>query len=136
MNPKSIAGIILFTALYIPVVFHFFSNFSTFYTSSSSSSSSSSFLVMSSSVVQSSSLAAAAASASAAASKTMSPRIDIVLDRIRGSLWGILIGDSLAMPAHWYYDTNLLKKTFGKIESYLPAPNHIRGSIMNLSNTK
>jgi ADP-ribosyl-[dinitrogen reductase] hydrolase len=69
-------------------------------------------------------------------SKSASARIDQVLDRVRGSLWGILIGDALAMPAHWYYDIHLLRKTFGKIESYLPAPIHLKGSILNLSNTK
>jgi ADP-ribosylglycohydrolase len=25
------------------------------------------------------------------------------LDRIRGALWGALIADAVAMPAHWYY---------------------------------
>lgn len=108
------SGFVLFLSLSLPFLFRLFSSFS--------------FSVMSSSVLPSSSPVQTV-------SKLANSRVDQVLDRIRGSLWGVLIGDALAMPAHWYYDTNLLKKTFGKIESYLPAPTHLRGSILNLSNT-
>ncbi len=37
-------------------------------------------------------------------------------DRIRGALWGMYIGDALAMPVHWYYDISQLKK--GNIYNY------------------
>jgi len=57
------------------------------------------------------------------------------LDKIRGCYYGQFIGDSLAMPVHWYYDINQLKKDFGKITKYeapkVPFPN----SILNSSNT-
>ena len=36
-------------------------------------------------------------------------------DRLKGSIFGQFIGDSLAMPVHWYYDTNKLKEDFGEI---------------------
>lgn len=39
-------------------------------------------------------------------------------DRIQGALWGMCIGDSLAMPVHWYYDTNKLKRDFNEITKY------------------
>jgi hypothetical protein len=45
------------------------------------------------------------------------------------------VGDSLAMPAHWYYDTGLLRRTFGRIEGLLDAPKELPGSILNKSNT-
>jgi hypothetical protein len=32
----------------------------------------------------------------------------VVLDKVKGSLWGVYIGDALAMPTHWYYDQNHL----------------------------
>ena len=25
-------------------------------------------------------------------------------ERLRGALWGMFVGDALAMPVHWYYD--------------------------------
>lgn len=30
-------------------------------------------------------------------------------ERLQGAMWGIFIGDALAMPVHWYYDTLALK---------------------------
>ena len=34
--------------------------------------------------------------------------------RTRNALWGLFIGDSLAMPAHWYYNLDKIKKDFDK----------------------
>ena len=43
---------------------------------------------------------------------------------------GARIGDALAMPAHWYYDTRELAAEFGRIDAYLsPSPHH-PGSIL------
>lgn len=39
-------------------------------------------------------------------------------DKIAGALLGFYIGDALAMPVHWYYDLNQLRKDFGKISKY------------------
>ena len=33
--------------------------------------------------------------------------------RARGALWGQFIGDALAMPVHWYYDTAALRRDYG-----------------------
>ncbi len=33
--------------------------------------------------------------------------------RIENALWGLFIGDSLAMPAHWFYSLDNIWKTFG-----------------------
>ena len=29
-------------------------------------------------------------------------------NKLRGGLWGLYIGDALAMPVHWYYDVAAL----------------------------
>jgi ADP-ribosylglycohydrolase len=44
--------------------------------------------------------------------------------RIKNALWGLFIGDALAMPAHWYYNVTLIPKTFGgPVEKY-ESPKH------------
>ena len=57
------------------------------------------------------------------------------LDKIKGSLWGIYIGDALAMPTHWYYDQSHLRRTYGQITGYVKPQDKLPGSIMSLSNT-
>lgn len=50
--------------------------------------------------------------------------------RYHGALLGACIGDALAMPAHWFYDTDELERTFGRIDRYrAPSPEH-PGSIL------
>ena len=56
-------------------------------------------------------------------------------NRIGGSLWGLFIGDALAMPAHWYYNRAQLRKDFGKITTYQAPTLNLPGSILNVSNT-
>ena len=56
-------------------------------------------------------------------------------DRIRGLLWGLFVGDSLAMPVHWYYDISALAKDFGQIRDYQAPKSHHPNSIMSLANT-
>ena len=56
-------------------------------------------------------------------------------DKIRGALWGVFIGDALAMPVHWYYSLHQLKHDFGHIDGYYSPKSHFSGSIMALSNT-
>jgi len=58
-----------------------------------------------------------------------------MLDRMRASLWGLYIGDALAMPTHWYYDQSHLKRTYGTIKGYVKPQDKLPGSIMSLSNT-
>ena len=56
-------------------------------------------------------------------------------DRIRGALWGMMVGDALAMPVHWYYRLSELQRDFGVIRDY-QAPKEVHpGSIMSLSST-
>ena len=39
--------------------------------------------------------------------------------RARGALWGQFIGDALAMPVHWYYDTAALRRDYGTVTGYV-----------------
>jgi len=57
-------------------------------------------------------------------------------DRVRGALWGLFIGDALAMPSHWYYGGPAqVKRDYGTITTYVAPVSKLPGSIMNLSNT-
>ncbi len=56
-------------------------------------------------------------------------------ERLRGLLWGMFVGDALAMPVHWYYDVSALQRDFGTLRNY-QAPRQLHpNSIMSLSNT-
>jgi ADP-ribosyl-[dinitrogen reductase] hydrolase len=55
--------------------------------------------------------------------------------RMRGALWGMFVGDALAMPVHWYYSISTLWQDFGKICDYQAPKAHHPNSIMALANT-
>ena len=45
--------------------------------------------------------------------------------RLKGALLGLVAGDALSMPVHWYYSTENIKKDYGKIEDMVaPKRNH------------
>ncbi|MGK0187129.1 MAG: ADP-ribosyl-[dinitrogen reductase] hydrolase, partial [Verrucomicrobiales bacterium] len=50
-------------------------------------------------------------------------------DRVRGALLGLLIGDTLAMPVHWYYNRAALRSDYGMVSDYVeprsPHPDSI-----------
>jgi len=56
-------------------------------------------------------------------------------ERLRGMLWGMFVGDALAMPAHWYYDVAALQRDFGVIRDYQAPREKHPSSIMSLANT-
>lgn len=56
-------------------------------------------------------------------------------DRMRGALWGMFVGDALAMPVHWYYNIAALWQDFGQIRDYQAPKTHHPNSIMALANT-
>lgn len=56
-------------------------------------------------------------------------------ERMRGALWGLFVGDALAMPVHWYYDVAALQRDFGVIVDYQAPKAHHPGSIMALAST-
>ncbi len=55
---------------------------------------------------------------------------DTLQNRITGSLYGMFIADSLAMPVHWYYDTIALRKDYGEVLDFLPPRNPHPDSIL------
>jgi ADP-ribosylglycohydrolase len=52
------------------------------------------------------------------------------LSRLKGALYGLYIGDALAMPAHWYYDRAALKRDYGIVRDYLAPKNPHPDSIL------
>jgi ADP-ribosyl-[dinitrogen reductase] hydrolase len=50
--------------------------------------------------------------------------------RQRSSLFGLFIGDALAMPVHWYYDRQALFQDYGEVADYLAPHNPHSGSIL------
>ncbi len=51
-------------------------------------------------------------------------------DRAAGALYGLFIGDALAMPVHWYYNTEALKRDYGTVTDYLEPRNPHPDSIL------
>ncbi len=52
--------------------------------------------------------------------------------RMRNALWGLFIGDALAMPAHWFYDVADIRRTFdGGVAGYADAPDTHPGNFMS-----
>ena len=51
-------------------------------------------------------------------------------DRVAGALYGLYIGDALAMPVHWYYDTKALRQDYGEVRDYLSPKNPHPDSIL------
>lgn len=70
------------------------------------------------------------------AAAVAAPSREAVLDRIGGALWGLYIGDALAMPTHWFYGgERQIRGTYGQITGYVKPVEQLPGSIMNLSST-
>lgn len=67
-------------------------------------------------------------------SPTLCPTLT-VRDRLRGALWGLFVGDALAMPAHWYYDVAALRRDYGLIRDYQAPLERHPNSIMSLAST-
>ncbi len=53
------------------------------------------------------------------------------LDRWRGALWGLFVGDALAMPVHWYYDVAALQRDSGVVRDF-EAPRGFRHARSDL----
>lgn len=51
-------------------------------------------------------------------------------DRCTGAIYGMFIGDALAMPVHWYYDTFALRMDYGLVRDYLAPKNPHPDSIL------
>ena len=55
--------------------------------------------------------------------------------RLQNALWGIFIGDALAMPAHWYYKFDNLRRAFdGGICDYVEPPHpHLESFMVGMA---
>jgi len=56
--------------------------------------------------------------------------------RSRGALYGLYIGDALAMPVHWYYNREALGRDYGLVTDYLSPKNTHPDSILWRSSYK
>ena len=74
-----------------------------------------------------------ASAASAPQSSIMSSTCNS--DRLKASLFGLFVADATAMPVHWHYDLNQLKRDYGTVTGYVRPKDRFDGSILNLSNT-
>ena len=52
------------------------------------------------------------------------------VSRCQGALYGLYIGDALAMPVHWYYDRAAIKRDYGMVRDYLAPKNPHPDSIL------
>jgi ADP-ribosyl-[dinitrogen reductase] hydrolase len=62
------------------------------------------------------------------------PRIES-RGRLQNGLWGLFIGDALAMPAHWYYQVENIEKVFnGGIGDYQEPPHpHLESFMVGMA---
>lgn len=56
--------------------------------------------------------------------------------RSLGALYGLYVGDALAMPVHWYYDREALRRDYGRVTDYLAPKNPHPDSILWRSSYK
>jgi ADP-ribosyl-[dinitrogen reductase] hydrolase len=52
------------------------------------------------------------------------------LSRSHGALYGLCIGDALAMPVHWYYDREALFRDYGRVTDFLTPRNPHPDSVL------
>lgn len=65
------------------------------------------------------------------------PVPSISLQRASAALASLFVGDSLAMPVHWFYDTADIERAFpGGIKEFEAAPEFHPSSIMSLHSTR
>lgn len=51
-------------------------------------------------------------------------------ERLQGALYGLFLGDALAMPVHWYYDTAALERDYGRVSGFVAPKNPHPNSIL------
>lgn len=74
----------------------------------------------------------------AATSRASKPTISraVLSDRILGCYYGLMAGDALSMPYHWFYNpSDITRWHGGTVRDFVRAPDTHPGSIMSLSST-
>jgi ADP-ribosylglycohydrolase len=57
-------------------------------------------------------------------------------DKLKGSLYGMLVGDAVAVPVHWFYSPENIRKEYGEITGIVAAkPNHAESMVQGMSYT-
>lgn len=65
------------------------------------------------------------------------PAPSVLLQRASAAIASLFVGDSLAMPVHWYYNTADIERAFpGGIKDLEAAPEYHPSSIMSLHSTR
>ena len=55
-------------------------------------------------------------------------------DKIKGSLYGMLVGDAIAVPGHWFYSPANLRRDYGEItEMVAPKATHAESMVQGMS---
>jgi ADP-ribosyl-[dinitrogen reductase] hydrolase len=52
------------------------------------------------------------------------------VERRQAAIWGSLIGDAIAMPVHWYYDRDAMRRDYGVLSGYCAPKNPHPDSIL------
>jgi ADP-ribosyl-[dinitrogen reductase] hydrolase len=61
---------------------------------------------------------------------------DAIADKLKGSLYGMLVGDAVAVPAHWFYSPESIRKEYGDITGIVAAkPNHAESMVQGVTYT-
>jgi len=55
---------------------------------------------------------------------------DPIHTKARDTLYGLFIGDALAMPVHWYYNRQALNRDYGRVTDYMAPRNPHPDSIL------
>jgi ADP-ribosylglycohydrolase len=55
---------------------------------------------------------------------------DPIHTRARDTLYGLFIGDALAMPVHWYYNRQTMNRDYGRVTDYMAPRNPHPDSIL------
>lgn len=55
-------------------------------------------------------------------------------DKLKGSLYGMLVGDAVAVPVHWFYSPKNIRKEYGEITGIVASkPNHAESMVQGMS---
>lgn len=60
----------------------------------------------------------------------------VVKDKLKGSLYGMLVGDAIAVPGHWFYSPAKLRLDYGEISDMVsPKATHGESMVQGMSYT-
>ena len=59
---------------------------------------------------------------------------NLMATRLKGTIYGVCIGDALAMPVHWYYNRQALEADYGRVTDFIAPRNPHPDSTLWRSN--